>query len=326
MEKENLLRFLYLAKIINERTDENTSLSGPEIIKILREEYGVNTHRQTFATYIEILQSFGMDIKTIRSNPNRYHLVSRTFDISELKLLIDAVASSKFISARKSKELIEKIGTLASQNQADALKRNIEVEERIRTDNEKSYLIIDAVNEAINDKRKISFKYMRYEGQVKKHVSNKGEAYIFSPYRLVWNGDYYYMIGWSEKHGDVATFRIDRVKDRPEVLEEKAHLMPKSFNLNKFMNTTFRMFNSEVVSVLLECDNDTLDSVTDRFGDKIPMDFKDGKYIAQVEVAASHVFYSWVFGFGGKVKILGPENVKDGYRELVKKAYELSRY
>ena len=323
MEKENKLRLLYMAKVIYERTDEHTTLTGPEIIQILKEEYDISTHRQTLAADIELLRGFGMDIKTIKSNPNQYQLASRTFTGPELKLLIDAVASSKFISASKSRELIEKLSSLSSRNQAEEFKRNIDVEGRIRTDNEHTHLIIDAINAAINDNKKISFLYMRYEGQKRKHVSNGGEPYVFSPHRLVWNGDYYYMVGWSDKHESVVNFRIDRVKDVPKILDEKAHKMPKGFKLAKYLNTTFRMFNSEALDVELECDMGTLDSVTDRFGNKIPLEFDDaGHYITRVTVAVNHVFYSWVFGFGGKVKILGPEEAVDGYREMVRKAYE----
>ena len=139
MEKENKLRLLYMAKVFYERTDEYHYLTGPQIIQILKDEYDIKTHRQTLAADISLLCQFGMDIKTIKSNPNQYALVSREFDLSEVKLLTDAVASSKFISSNKGKELISKLGTLTSTHQSEELKRNIEVEERIRTDKEKPF-------------------------------------------------------------------------------------------------------------------------------------------------------------------------------------------
>ena len=321
-ENKNKLRLIYMAKILFERTDEDHVLNSVEIMQILLDEYGISTHRQTLAADIDLLVEFGMDIETIKSNPNKYHLVSREFDPTELKLLMDAVASSKFISAGKSKALIEKLGALAGKHQAAKLKRNIEVEGRIRTDNEKTFYIIDAVNTAINEGKKISFYYLRYEGQKEKHVSNHGEAYIFSPHRLVWNGDYYYMIGWSDKHEGIAVFRIDRIQAKPEILEEKAHKMPKEFKLNQFLNTTFHMYQSEAQEVELECDLDTLDSVTDRFGDKLPIDFGSNSYHTKVTVAVNHVFYGWVFGFGGKVKIVAPENVVKEYKNMVESAHK----
>lgn len=321
-ENKNKLRLIYMAKILFERTDEDHVLNSVELMQILLDEYGISTHRQTLAADIDLLVAFGLDIETIKSNPNKYHLVSREFDPTELKLLMDAVASSKFISAGKSKALIEKLGMLAGKNQAVKLKRNIEVEGRIRTDNEKTFYIIDAINTAINENKKISFYYLKYEGQKEKHISNNGEAYIFSPHRLVWNGDYYYMVGWSDKHEDVAAFRIDRIQTKPEILEEKAHKMPKDFKLNLFLNTTFHMYQSEPQEVELECDLDTLDSVTDRFGDKLAIDFGSETYHTKVTVAVNHVFYGWVFGFGGKVRILSPQKTVDAYKEMVENAYK----
>ena len=321
-ENKNKLRLIYLAKILLEQTDEENVLNSVELMDILLDDYGISTHRQTLAADIELLVEYGLDIETIKSNPNKYHVVSRDFDPTELKLLMDAVASSKFISAGKSKALIEKLSTLAGQKQAAKLKRNIEVEGRLRTDNEKTFYIIDAVNTAINEGRKISFYYLRYEGQKEKHVSNQGEPYIFSPHRLVWNGDYYYMIGWSDKHEDVAVFRIDRIQAKPEILGEKAHKMPKNFKLSTFLNTTFHMFQGEAQEVELECDLDTLDSVTDRFGDKIPIDFGTKTYHTKVMVAVNHVFYGWVFGFGGKVRIISPQNAVKEYKDMVENAHK----
>lgn len=321
-ENGNKLRLLALAKILQEQTDEENVLSSVELMDILLDDYGISTHRQTLAADIELLASFGMDIETIKSNPNKYHVVSRDFDPTEVKLLMDAVASSKFITASKSKALVEKIASLAGKKQAAKLKRNIEVEGRIRTDNEKTFYIIDAVNTAINEGKKISFQYLRYEGQKEKHISNQGEPYIFSPHRLVWNGDYYYMIGWSDKHGGIAIFRIDRIAAKPEILLEKAHKMPKDFKLSTFLNTTFRMFAGEAKEVELECDLDTLDSVTDRFGDKIPLTFSNRTFHTKVTVAINHLFYGWVFGFGGKVKITAPEEAVKEYKEMVEKAHK----
>lgn len=321
-ENKNKLRLIYLAKILLEQTDEENVLNSVELMNILLDDYGISTHRQTLAADIDLLVEFGLDIETIKSNPNKYHVVSRDFDPTELKLLMDAVASSKFISASKSKALIEKLAALGGQKQAAKLKRNIEVEGRIRTDNEKTFYIIDAVNTAINENKKISFYYLRYEGQKDKHVSNQGSPYIFSPHRLVWNGDYYYMIGWSDKHNDVAVFRIDRLQAKPEILDEKAHKMPKHFKLSTFLNTTFHMFQSEPQEVELECDLDTLDSITDRFGDKIPIDFGSKTYHTKVTVAVNHVFYGWVFGFGGKVRILSPQEAAQEYKDMVEKAHK----
>lgn len=322
-KNNNKLRLIYMAKIISERTDEDNMLTGAQITQILEEEYGISSHRQTIAADIELLQEFGMDIETIKSNQNRYHLVSRTFDTAELKLLIDAVASCKFISSKKSKALVEKISTLSGINKAQELQRFVEVEGRIKTDNEKSFIIIDAINEAITLGKKITFKYYRFSETGKKQLTNDGAAYVFSPYRLVWNGDYYYMIGWSDKHANIATFRIDRIDTVPEIIDEKAHKMPKNFSLNKYINTMMHMYSSERTEVSLICDNSVMDAIVDKFGEKLKVTkADDGHFGVKVEVAVNHIFFSWIFGFGGLVKIKGPKKVKDEYKAMLMRAME----
>ncbi len=288
-------------------------LTGNEIMQILETEYGISSHRQTIPADIDTLKIFGLDIEVIRSINNYYHIVSRVFDTAEVKLLMDAVSSSKFISEKKSKELIAKLSSLASDKKADELKRFIEVEGRIKANNEKLFLIVDTINTAISTNRKVAFKYFRYGSDV--------NEYTFSPYRLVWNGDYYYMLGWSDKHEDIATFRIDRIKSTPEILGEKAHPMPKGFNLNKHINTMFHMYSSERESVTMLCDNKTMDAIVDKFGAKVKPEKKDeGHFNVTVEVAVNHVFYSWVFGFGGLVKITAPTKVKNGYKAMLESA------
>ena len=185
MDNDAKLRPLYLGKILYERTDEDNSLTTNQLISILKEEYHISSHRQTIATEIELLKDFGMDIECIKSRQNKYHLVSRVFDLAELKLIIDAVDACKFISGRESKKLTEKLAGLAGGCHSEELKRNGNAEGRVRTTNEKTCLIIDAVNTAINTKRKISFRYFTYDGEKKKVLRHNGESYMFSPYELI---------------------------------------------------------------------------------------------------------------------------------------------
>ena len=175
MDNDAKLRPLYLGKIFFERTDEDNMLTTNELIDILREEYGISAHRQTIATEIRLLQDFGMDIECVKSRQNLYHLISREFDLAELKLIIDAVAACKFISGRESKKLSAKLARLAGRGHADALKRNGSAEGRVRTTNEKTCLIIDVVNTAINTKRKIAFRYFTYNCEKKKVLKHDGE-------------------------------------------------------------------------------------------------------------------------------------------------------
>ena len=321
MDNNDKLRPLYLGKILYERTDEEHSLTTNQLIDILRDEYGLSTHRQTLATEIELLQNFGMDIKCIKSTQNKYHLVSRDFDLAELKLMIDAVDSCKFISKKESKKLAGKLGSLAGMYKSEEINRNITASGKVRTTNEKTCLIIDAINTAINHKCKVSFKYFTYNQKKKKVLKHDGRTYTFSPYDLIWDGDRYYMVGCDDEHEEIRTFRVDRIYGVPELLDKQAVMKPKDFDVTKHVNTTFHMFNAEVQEVTLICTNDTMDSIIDRFGEKVkatPVD--DEGFQLTAEVSTSHIFYSWIFGFGGKVRIVGPESVKEEYKAMVKKA------
>ena len=323
MDNDAKLRPLYLGKILFERTDEEYSLTTNQLIKILKDEYGISSHRQTIATEIQLLKDFGMDIECIKSRQNKYHLVSREFDLAELKLIIDAVDACKFISGRESKKLTAKLAGLAGDGQSEELKRNGNAEGRVRTTNEKTCLIIDAVNTAINTRKKIEFRYFTYDENKKKVLKHDGEPYVFSPYELIWDGDRYYILGWSDNHGEMRTFRVDRIPDVPIVLSEKAAKKPAGFSGAKFVSENYRMFAGAVKKVTLICDNDTMDSMIDRFGEKVetkPIDA--GHFRLKAEVADSHVFYAWIFGFEGKVKISAPKAMKEKYYKMLKDAID----
>lgn len=323
MNNEAKLRPLYLAKILYEQTDENHFLNTAQLIQILEEQYGINSHRQTIKADIQLLKRFGMDIQEIKSTQNRYNLVSRMFDVAELKLLIDAVESAKVIPANKSVELVKKISSLAGNNGAEILRRNICCEGRIRTDNEKILLIIDAVNEAINNKKKICFQYFKYNVRKEKQLRHDGQNYVISPLHLVWNGDHYYIVGVRNENQEIVSFRVDRIAGCPQILDEKASLSPDGFDIDQFINTTFRMFNGDHEQVELICDNDVMDAIVDRFGEAVVTYANDmTSFRAIVNVATSHIFYSWIFGFGGKVRIRSPKTVKDTYANLLEKATE----
>ncbi len=194
MENSSKLRTLYILRVLEEYTDENHHLTTAEIVHILEDKYGITTHRTTIPTDIKILWDYGIDIITVKSSQNKYYIGSRNLELPEIKLLIDAVQSSKFITAKKSKALVQKLTAMTSKYQAKNLNRNIVVDKRIKPNNEKIYYIVDALNDAINQKKKVSFYYFDFLPNKKKHIKNDGEPYIISPYSLAWNGDYYYLI------------------------------------------------------------------------------------------------------------------------------------
>ena len=321
MDNEAKLRPLYLAKILYEQTDEEHFLTTAQLIQILEEQYGIRSHRQTIKTEIELLRQFGLEIEEVKSTQNRYNLFGRKFDAPELKLLIDAVESSKFITAGKSKELVEKLSSLASNHVAASLKRNVSCEGRIKPGNERIYFIIDAINEAINANKKISFQYFKYNVRKEKKLKRDGESYVITPLHLVWNGDCYYMVGVYDYKQRLGSFRVDRIAKCPTILQEDGTSAPEGFNIDEYINTTFHMFNSQREEVELICDNEVMDSIIDRFGEDVTTyAYNMTAFRAVVNIAVSHVFYSWVFGFGGKVKIKGPDHVKEKYAEMLRDA------
>lgn len=321
MDNDAKLRPLYLAKILHEQTDEDHFLTTAQLMQILEKKYGIKTHRQTIKAEIELLRRFGLEIEEVKSTQNRYNLFGRCFDIPELKLLIDAVESSKFITARKSKELVEKICSLTSDHVAASLKRNVSCEGRIKPGNERIYIIIDAINEAINRNKQISFQYFQYNVKKEKKIKRNGEPYVITPLHLVWNGDYYYMVGVYDYQQSLGSFRVDRIAKCPVMLDKEGTIAPEGFNIDEYINTTFHMFSSEYEKVELICDNDVMDAIIDRFGEDVTTYANDmTSFRAEVNIAVSHVFYSWVFGFGGKVKIKSPKNVKERYSEMLRTA------
>ena len=323
MNTDPKLRPLYLAQILYERTDEDHYLTTAQLMEILEKEYGIKAHRQTIPADVAALRSFGMEIQEVMSSQKRYNLISREYDIAEIKLLIDAVESSKFITKRKSEELVAKLSKMAGRNQADNLKRNIAAEDRIKYDNESIYLIIDGINEAINAGKQISFLYFKYDVRKEPRLRNDGKPWVFSPHKLVWNGDFYYMVGVFDNGKRVGTFRVDRIMRRPDILEADALPFPADFDFDKYLQASFRMYGTKFTTVDLICKNDVMDAILDKFGKDVTTYAYDMEnFRAEVDVVPSSVFYSWVFGFEGDVRINGPANVKEEYRQIVLKAAE----
>lgn len=321
MDNDAKLRPIYLIQILRARTDEEHFLSTAQLCKILKEEYGIDTHRTTIKSDIEMLQQAGFGIQATRSTQNLYNYIEREFDNAELKLLIDAVESSKFITKAKSDQLVAKLVSLAGVNKAREMRRNLTVDGRYKAENEHIYYIVDAINEAINQKKKICFQKIEYNVKKQRVLHHGGEKYVFSPYSLVWDGDFYYVIGYSDKYKDIGSHRVDRISEMPEILDESAVPPPIGFDINKFINTMFRMYNAPRREVELVCDNGVMDAIIDKFGIDAPVYAWDQQNFRVItEVAVGQVFFNWIFGFGGKVSIKGPEDVKEQYAEKVKEA------
>lgn len=322
MDIDAKLRPIYLIRILKERTDEDHFLSTAQLCKILKDEYGLDTHRTTIKSDVEMLQQAGIGIQATRSTQNLYNYIEREFDDAELKLLIDAVESAKFISKAKSDQLVAKLTELAGMNKARELKRNLVVDGRYKADNEHIFYIVDAINRAINLKKKICFQMVEYNIKKEKVLHNGGEKYVFSPYSLVWDGDFYYVIGYSEKHKGLGSHRVDRIAETPEILDEPEVPAGPGFDANKYINTMFRMYDAPRKEVELVVSNGLVNPIIDRFGPDVTIYACDQENFRVItEVAVGTVFYNWIFGFQGKVKIKAPEDVKQEYEDMVRYAY-----
>jgi predicted DNA-binding transcriptional regulator YafY len=320
---ESKPRILYLLRILEQYTDEEHPLTTKQLIEMLDEKYEISTYRTTIAKDIAALQEFGVDIVVIHSTQCKYFIGSRQFELPELKLLIDAVESSKFITSKKSDALIKKIHMLTSDGQVKKLKRNNYVSGRIKPNNEQIYYIVDTINDAINERKQISFPYYEYTGLKEKVLKNKGEIYTISPYHLVWNDDYYYVVGYSKKKEKIVTFRVDRIASQPDILSVDAVPVPEDFDIAEFTKQVFYMYDGEEVLVDLRCDNSLMKTMVDRFGEDITtLAYDENSFKMTARVSASPTFFGWIFGFGGKVQILAPESVKEQYGKMIVQASE----
>ncbi len=309
-------RLLLILELLHKNTDEEHPISTVEIVEYL-ENKGITIDRKTLASDIRLLIDMDYDIVTIKSSPNKYFWGNRTFEIPELKMLIDAVSSARFITKKKSKELIEKIATLAGDVQYENMSRHIVATGRAKSDNKKLYYIVDTISDAINQKKKIQFKYTEYNADKEKVFRHNGEIYTVSPYVLYWNEDYYYVVGYHDKREKVAAFRVDRLHN-PKVIEEQAIAKPKDFNIEDYANKIFKMFDGEDAIVEIECENHLMKSIIDHYGlDIETRRNSENTFIAKVPTTLSPTFYSWLFQFSGQVRLVSPEIAIIKYEEML---------
>ena len=326
-------KLLYIMKFFMEKTDDDYGVTVADIIDYL-EEYGITAERKSIYSDIECLRDFGFDIvKTKVGKISLFSLVSRDFSLEEIKLLIDAVQSSKFITLKKSRELIHKIERLTSENQAKELHRQVIVANRVKNSNENIYRNIDNINRAINNKKKIGFYYTQWavmRSGAKKVVKvrrHDGMRYLLTPKALTWDDENYYLIAYDKEADLLKHFRVDKMEDITveEERADRAKAVDK-FDLAVYTKQVFGMYGGETVSVKLRFDDSLIGVVVDRFSDKVFIQpHNDGTFTVGTEVMLSPQFYGWLFSFGDKVKVLSPKAAKDGftaYLDSVIKQYE----
>ena len=325
-------KLLYIMKFFMEKTDDDYGVTVADIIEYL-DSYEIVAERKSIYNDIECLRDFGMDIvKTKVGKISLFSLVSREFTLEEIKLLIDAVQSSKFITLKKSRDLIRKIETLTSENQAKELHRQVIVANRVKNSNEDIYRNIDSINRAINNKRKISFYYTQWAVSrtgAKKIVRvrrHDGKRYLLTPKALTWDDENYYLIAYDKEAEKLKHFRVDKMEDI--AVEENRADSTKAvdkFDLAVYTKQVFGMYGGETVSVKLRFDDSLIGVVVDRFSDRVFIQpHGDGTFTMSAEVMLSPQFFGWLFSFGDKVQITSPKSAKqefNAYLDSVKAQY-----
>ena len=320
------LKMLYLMKIFLETTDEENTITLNEMIAEL-ERYGITAERKSIYDDIEALRQYGIDIATRKTKTTDYFVVNRLFELPELKLLVDIVQSSKFITHKKSNDLIKKIESLTSIHQARKLQREVYVANRVKAMNERIYFNVDTLHTAISENCQISFKYFEYNIEKKKQFRNSGQAYIVSPYALSWVDENYYLISHYPKNPELTHFRVDRIMEIKLLKEPRRTLSDitgeKSLDIAEYSKKVFNMFGGEEETVKLQFDNCLVNVVIDRFGKDVSLvKVDENNFNVRVNVAVSSTFLAWVFQFGNKVKILSPDGVVEEYRDMLQSNLE----
>lgn len=315
----NKSRLLYIWHILEAETDENHKLSVNDITDKLA-NMGIEGKRRAVLSDIELLQEFGIDIICEVGKPNRFFIGMRTLEIPELKLLIDAVQASAFVTEKKSRQLSEKLSAMASNYQAEALRRHIYSEKVVKPDNEGIYYTVDLINTAINSDKSISFQYYEYTPEKEKILKHNGKIYTVSPYGLWWDHDRYYLIGHSRAHAKVCTFRVERI-EHIKMLEEE-RVPTADFDVSDYARQRFQMYDLPPCQMQLLCENEVMRHIIDRFGDVKTRRVDSAHFIAEVSTAPSPPFLAWIFQFNGKIKIQDPDDVKNEYVKMANMALE----
>ena len=314
------LKLYYLAKIMVEKTDDEHFLTMPEIQKLL-EVYDISADRKSLYDDMEALRVLGIDVIGEQIGKGYfYHVGSKFVEVAELKLLVDAIQSSKFITSKKSAELIKKITGLVSEYEALQLKRQVVVQGRIKTMNESIYYIVDDIHNAISNNNKIRFEYLKWNTK-KEMVPRKEGYYEVSPWALTWDDENYYLIAFDSEAGMIKHYRVDKMRDislLPDEREGREHF--NAFDMAAYTRMNFGMFGGKETKVKIEFDDGLVGVIIDRFGKDITIrpSANEGKSETTIDVAVSDHFFGWLFALGTGVKIVSPKEVADRMKSELK--------
>lgn len=317
----NKFKLYRLAQIMLEKTDEEHYITMPEIMAALN-EYEITADRKTIYADLKDLEQLGIEIEGEPvGNRYHYHVISRSFELPELKLLVDAIQSSKFITERKTNALIKKLETLVSRYDATKLQRQVYVTGRIKTMNESIYYTVDAIHSAISENRKIRFQYYQWNVKKEMELRHNGAFYHISPWGLSWDDENYYMVGYDSDAQIIKHYRVDKmlhIKMSDEVREGKSHF--KKLDMADYTKKSFGMFGGKEQTVKLLVENGLAGVIIDRFGKDIMMiPVDDSHFSVNVDVRVSGPFFGWIMSLGEGVKIVGPDAVVEQLKKEIER-------
>ena len=317
------LKLLYLMQMLLERSDENHPLTVQDMIDELS-LHDISAERKSIYADLEALQLFGLDIVRSKGKSTGYYIASRDFELPELKLLVDSVQSSKFITHRKTLSLIKKIEGLASVYDAQLLQRQVYVRNRVKSMNESVYYNVDEISGAISRDRIIRFNYFEFDVNKQRRYRHDGKVYEISPFALMWDDENYYMLGYDQEAEKLKHYRVDKMTNIESAETERSGKeLFAGMDMSSYSKQVFGMFTGSEQTVKLRFENRLAGAVIDRFGKEVML-IPDGEehFTVSADIAVSPQFYAWVFGFGTAVEILAPDSAR---RELAQLAKSVSR-
>lgn len=319
---------MLIYKYLSEYTDENHILSSTQLIDMLKKD-GIKCERKSVYDDIKMLNEIGFNILRSKIPPKGFFLASRQFELAEVRLLIDAVSSVGFITPNKTHELVKKLESLVSKNQAKELVSQVYVDSVVKCDNEEIYYTIDALHEAIVNKSKVKFTYKRRNIDKEHMKSYTEKKFTVSPYALIWKDDHYYLVCNNEKYDNLMNLRLDRIRKVENIDEPLRPVCEVSdyedeFDVADYTSKMFNMFSGESMQVTLLCDIEIREEMMDRFGAKIPLKAVDANHFeTTIDAAVSDGLVSWIMNFGNKIKVKSPDSLAQSIKEKANEIFKL---
>ncbi len=314
---EQKVKLLVLYDILCRMTDENHALNSDELIDELAKN-NISVSRKVLPLDIALLNEYGYEVLSYKKKYHYYYVVNRRFDTAEIAMLADVVKASK-LNAEQKNTLIKKLSEMVGSYQAENISKNIITYSNPKRSNKRLMYSVDAIDKAINERKKISFLYYSLNAKKEKVYRKDGGRYVTNPLVMVWNKDNYYLITYPDKHEGVTTYRIDRMEDvkieETPIVEKKEFI---NFDIEKYRAQAFSMFGGEVQNVELQFNSEMLDDIYDKFGEDIEIKAIEDIYRICVPIQVSPTFFAWVVGSRGKVRIISPQTVCEQFNEFVK--------